>query len=121
MKQVFEQIARIPGLIAAAFVTGEGNLAGWCANGAISPKNLTFIAETCRAIFSASRGERRPASLGAVAFGNRTLVFREGKESLFLAYLDSPADEAVLSWLFDQIDPLLAAQGIHFQSVEETA
>jgi hypothetical protein len=45
-------------------------------------------------------------------FGARTLVFRGGVAALFLAYLDSPVDDAVLSWLFDQINPLLAGEGI---------
>lgn len=119
MNRAFEQIARIPGLIAAAFVSEEGKLAGWCANSAISPENLTFIAETCRSVLSATREEQRPASLGAVAFGNRTLVFREGTGGLFIAYLDSPTDEAVVSWLFEQLDPLLLPHGIHFHQVTE--
>ena len=107
-------------MIAAAFIPEDGNLAGWCANSAIPPESIGFAARTCRSILSASRGERRPASLGMVAFGSRTLVFREGmEEGLFLAYLDSPVDEDVLSWLFAQIDPLLAAEGVHFRSVEE--
>jgi hypothetical protein len=119
VNKVFEQIACIRGMVAAAFVAGDGKLAGWCANSAISPENLSFVAGTCRAILAASRGEERVASLGAVAFGDRTLVFREGTAGLFLAYLDSPTDEAVLSWLFAQVDPLLAGQGISFRSVEE--
>ncbi len=90
------------------------------ANSAIAPEDLCFVAETCRGILGASRGEGREASLGAVAFGRRTLVFREGGTGLFLCYLDSPADEEVLSWLFGRVDPLLAAEGIAFHPVEET-
>jgi hypothetical protein len=31
---------------------------------------------------------------------------------LFLVYLDSPVNEAVLKWLWEQVNPLLAAGGI---------
>ncbi len=104
----------IQGMIAAAFVSEEGKLVGWCANSAISPENLRFIGENCRVMLSANRAEQRAANLGAVAFGNRTLVFREGGGGLFLAYLDSPTNEAVLSWLFEQVEPMLAEEGIEF-------
>ncbi len=112
MNKAFEQIALIQGMIAAAFTSEEGKLLGWCANSAISPDNLSFIAETCRVILSANRAEQRPATAGVAAFGHRTLVFREGPSGLFLAYLDSPTNEAVLTWLFSQVDPLLEAEGI---------
>jgi hypothetical protein len=114
VNKAFEQIALIQGMIAAAFVSDAGKLTGWCANSAISPDNLFFIGETCRVILSANRAEQRAASLGTVAFENRTLVFREGPAGLFLAWLDSPTNEEVLSWLFEQVDPLLAEQGTTF-------
>ena len=101
-------------MIAAAFVC-EGKLSGWCANSVISSDNLCFIAETCRGILSANRAEQRPAVMGVVAFGNRTLVFREGPAGLFLAYLDSPTNDAVLAWLFEQVDPLLRSAGIKLE------
>jgi len=50
-----------------------------------------------------------------VAFGNRTLVFREGPSGLFLAYLDSPTNDAVLKWLFEQVEPLLEAEGVKLE------
>ena len=78
----------------------------------ITPDNLCFIAETCRGILSANRAEQRAAHTGVVAFGNRTLVFREGEAGLFLAYLDSPTNDAVLKWLFNQVNPLLEAEGV---------
>lgn len=99
-------------MIAAAFVSGEGKLDGWCANSVISPENLTFIAETCRGVLSANRAEQRPAETGVVAFGNKTLVFREGASGIFMAYLDSPTNDAVLKWLFDQVNPILEAEGV---------
>jgi len=102
-------------MIAAAFVTDGGKLAGWCANSVISPDNLSFIAETCRVILSANRAEQRPANVGVVAFGSRTLVFREGEQGLFMAYLDSPTNDAVLKWLFDQVLPLLESEGIKLE------
>jgi hypothetical protein len=111
----FEKIALIEGMIAAAFVTDEGKLAGWCANSVISPDNLCFIAETCRVILSANRAEQRPAHIGVVAFGSRTLVFREGEPGLFMAYLDSPTNDAVLKWLFDQVLPLLESEGVKLE------
>jgi len=114
VNRAFENISLIQGMIAAAFVDGEGKLVGWCANSAISPDNLRFIGETCRVILSANRAEQRAANLGAVAFGNRTLVFRESGAGLFLAYLDSPTNEAVLSWLFEQVEPMLGQEGITF-------
>ena len=61
------------------------------------------------------RAEQRPAHTGAAAFGNRTLIFREGSQGIFMAYLDSPTNDAVLAWLFDQIDPLLDAEGIKLE------
>ena len=115
MNKAFEKIALIEGMIAAAFVSEEGKLTGWCANSVISAENLTFIAETCRGVLSANRAEQRPAEMGVVAFGNRTLVFREGAQGLFLAYLDSPTNEAVLRWLFDQVNPLLEEAGVKLQ------
>ncbi len=102
-------------MIAAAFVADGGKLMGWCANSVISPENLSFIAETCRSVLSANRAEQRAAHTGIVAFGNKTLVFREGEPGIFMAYLDSPVDEAVLTWLFGQVDPLLAEEGIKLE------
>jgi hypothetical protein len=115
VNKAFEKIALIEGLIAAAFVSDAGKLSGWCANSVISPDNLCFIAETCRVILSANRAEQRAAHSGVVAFGNRTLVFREGEAGLFLAYLDSPTNDAVLKWLFDQVNPLLEAEGVKLE------
>ncbi len=112
MNKAFEEISLIQGMIAAAYVGDDGKLAGWCANSAISPENLLFIGETCRVVLSANRAEQRMAHIGIVAFGNRTLVFREGAAGLFLAYLDSPINDAVLEWLWAQIEPLLAAEGL---------
>ncbi len=115
MNKAFEKIALIPGMIAAAFVSADGKLAGWCANSVISPENLCFIAETCRSVLSANRAEQREAHTGIVAFGNKTLVFREGEPGLFMAYLDSPVNDAVLEWLFAQVTPLLAEEGIKLE------
>jgi hypothetical protein len=115
MNKAFEKIALIQGMIAAAFVSEEGKLAGWCANSVISPDNLCYIAETCRVILSANRAEQRPAHTGVVAFGKKTLVFREGAAGLFMAYLDSPTDDAVLDWLFGQVNPLLAEEGVKLE------
>jgi hypothetical protein len=112
VNKAFEKIALIEGMIAAAFVTDEGKLGGWCANSVITPDNLCFIAETCRSVLSANRAEQRPAETGVVAFGNKTLVFREGPPGIFMAYLDSPTNDAVLKWLFDQVNPILEAEGV---------
>ena len=121
MKEVFEEIARLPGMMAAVLIREPDELAGWCANSAISPENLRFIAATCRSIFSATADEERPSNLAAVAFGERTVVIREGGGYLFLAYLDSPTDEAVVLWLFEQVDPILALEGVFFEPMEEQA
>jgi hypothetical protein len=115
VNKAFEKIALIPGMIAAAFVADGGKLVGWCANSVISPENLGFIAETCRSVLSANRAEQRSAHTGIVAFGNKTLVFREGEPGLFMAYLDSPVDDAVLTWLFSQVTPLLAEEGVKLE------
>jgi hypothetical protein len=112
VNKAFEKIALIEGMIAAAFVSENGKLAGWCANSVISPDNLCFIAETCRTVLSANRAEQRAAETGVVAFGNKTLVFREGAMGIFMAYLDSPTNDAVLKWFFDQVNPLLEAEGV---------
>jgi hypothetical protein len=87
VNKAFEKIALIEGLVAAAFVSEEGKLCGWCANSVISPDNLSFIAVTCQGILSANRAEQR-------------------------AYLDSPTNDAVLAWLFQQVDPLLEEAGV---------
>jgi hypothetical protein len=115
VNKAFEKIALIEGMVAAAFVSEKGELSGWCANSVISPDNLRFVADTCRVVLSANRAEQRAAQTGVVAFGNRTLVFREGEPGLFMAYLDSPTNDAVLKWLFDQVDPLLAAEGVKLE------
>lgn len=115
MNKAFEHISLIQGVIAAAFISAEGKLEGWCANSAISSDKLCFIGETCQVILSANRGEQRPAHTGAAAFGNRTLIFREGPSGLFLVYLDSPVNDAVLAWLWQQVNPLLAAEGIKLE------
>ena len=112
MNKAFEKIALIEGVIAAAFVSDAGKLLGWCANSVISPENLTFIAETCRGVLSASRAEQRAAHAGIAVFGNKTLVFREGEPGIFMIYLDSPVNDQVLGWLFGQIAPLLAEEGV---------
>ena len=115
MNKAFEKIALIEGLIAAAFVSGEGKLTGWCANSVISPDNLCFIAQTCQVILSANRAEQRPAHTGVAAFGNRTLVFRQSEAGVFIAYLDSPTNDAVLKWLFGQVNPFLEEEGIKLE------
>jgi hypothetical protein len=115
VNKAFEKIALIEGMIAAALVAEGGKLRGWCANSVISPDNLCFIAETCRSVLSANRAEQRPAHTGVVAFGDRTLVFREAEPGLFLAYLDSPINDEVLAWLFEQVTPLLAEEGIKLE------
>lgn len=115
MNKAFEKIALIQGMIAAAFVTDDGRLAGWCANSAISSDNLSFVAETCRVILSANRAEQRAANMGTAAFGNSTLVFRESEAGMFIAYLDSPTNEAVLEWLWAQVNPLLEAEGLKLE------
>ena len=102
-------------MIAAAFVADGGKLIGWCANSVIPPENLCFIVETCRSVLSANRAEQRAAHTGIVCFGTKTLVFREGEPGIFMAYLDSPVDEAVLAWLFGQVNPLLAEEGIKLE------
>lgn len=112
MNKAFEQIALIQGMIAAAFVSNEGKLVHWCANSAISQENLAFIGETCRVIMSANRAEQRHANIGVASFGHRTLIFREGEAGLFLAYLDSPINDAVLEWFWLQVTPLLEEDGI---------
>jgi len=112
VNKAFEQIALIQGLIAAAFVLPDGQLAGWCANSAIAPETLAFVGATCRAALSASRAEQRAVHAGVAVFGPQTLVFRESTSGLFVAYLDSPVDDAVLAWLFDQVDPLLKSEGL---------
>ena len=115
MNKAFEKIALIEGVIAAAFVSDAGKLLGWCANSVISPGNLCFIAETCRSVLSANRAEQRDAHTGIVVFGSKTLVFREGEAGIFMAYLDSPVNEAVLAWLFGQVNPLLAEEGVKLE------
>lgn len=115
MNKAFEKIALIEGIIAAAFVSDAGKLGGWCANSVISPENLTFIAETCRSVLSANRAEQRAAHTGIVAFGRRTLVFREGEQGIFVAWLDSPVNEEVLAWFFGQVGPLLAEEGVELE------
>lgn len=112
MNKAFEQIALIEGIIAATFVSPEGKLLGWCSNSAISQEALKFVAETCRVILSANRAEQRFAETGVIAFGDRTLVFREGEVGMFMAYLDSPTNDAVLVWLWEQVNPLLDAEGV---------
>jgi hypothetical protein len=115
VNKAFEKIALVEGVIAAAFVSDAGKVVGWCANSVISPDNLCFIAETCRSVLSANRAEQRAAHTGIVAFGNRTLVFREGAPGIFIIYLDSPVNDEVLDWLFRQINPLLAEEGVKLE------
>ena len=110
--RVFEQIALIPGLSAAAYVGEDGNLKGWCANSAVSPENLGFVAETCRSLLASLQAEQFPAKLGTASFGSRTLIFQAVRPGLFMAYLDSPIDDGVLAWFFEQIEPLLAEAGV---------
>jgi len=112
VNKAFEKIALIEGIIAAAFVADGGKLLGWCANSVISPDNLAYIAETCRAVLSASRAEQRAAQTGVVNFGGKTLIFRESEPGIFIAYLNSPVDDGVLQWLFGQVTPLLAEEGV---------
>ena len=118
MNRAFEQIALIPGLSAAAHVAENGNVTGWCANIAISPAGLGFVAETCRSLLASLQAEQFPAQVGTASFGNRTLIFRAARPGLFLAYLDSPADDSVLAWLFGLVEPALASEGVVFAALE---
>ena len=74
------------------------------------------MGQTCQDLLSANRAEQRVAHTGAVAFRDRTLVFRDGELGLFLIYLDSPVNDAVLDWLFAQIEPWLEAEGLQLLS-----
>ena len=67
------------------------------------------------AVLSANRAEQRSAHTGIVAFGNKTLIFREGEPGIFMAYLNSPVDDGVMKWLFDQVNPLLAEEGLKLE------
>jgi hypothetical protein len=118
VNKAFEEIALIPGLSAAAHVGEDGHLTGWCANIAISAESLGFVAETCRGLIDSLGAEQFPARIGTAFFGERTLIFRRTRPGLFMAYLDAPADDGVLAWLFEKIEPLLAAEGVALAATE---
>lgn len=107
MKEVFEQIARIESVTAAALVTPLNRLLGWCANSAIAPEKLLVVAESCRSMLDSLRAENYETTSGYAAFHDRTLVFRLYPQGLFIIYLNSPINDEVLCWLWAQIDPLL--------------
>lgn len=108
MDKAFEQIANIEAVMAAALVSPLNQLLGWCANSAIPPEKLLAIGESCRSMLDSLRSDQYGATIGAAAFGDRTLVFRLYPRGLFLVYLNSPVNDEVLNWLWPQIDPLLA-------------
>lgn len=107
MDKAFEKISGIETLMAAAFVSPLNQMLGWCANTAIAPEKLLQIGEICRSTLGSLRADHYEARVAAIAFGKRTLVVREYSSGIFIAYLDSPVNDEVLQWLWDQVDSLL--------------
>ena len=56
--------------------------------------------------------QRETASFGMWLFLLTEIMFFGG---LFMAYLNSPTNDAVLKWLFDQVNPLLEAEGVKLE------
>lgn len=103
---------QIEGMLATAFVNFDNTLAGWAANTAINPEQLQQIAQTCAHIFQSMSSDDQTLLTGNVAFGERTLVMRQFAEGMLIIYLDSPVNNEVLVWLWDQVMPLLSEAGI---------
>ncbi|PTX99956.1 hypothetical protein DB346_19295 [Verrucomicrobia bacterium LW23] len=112
METVFEHMMQIEGTLAAAFINFDNSLAGWAANTAINPEQLQQLAQTCAHICQSMAGDGQEIITGHVAFGERTLVLRQFPEGMLILYLDSPVNDEVLLWLWEQVMPLLSEAGI---------
>lgn len=108
MDKTFEQIAGIEAVMAAALISPLNQLLGWCANTAIAPDKLLAVGEACRSLLDSLRSDQYEAKIGSAAFGSRTLVYRHYPRGVFIVYLNSPVNDEVLAWLWNQVDPLLA-------------
>ncbi len=112
MNKSFDEIAKIQNLIAAAFLNTDEKITGWCANNHFSEETLRYIGANCLAILEATNAEKQTVHTGSAAFGDTTLVFRKTPDGLFLAYLSTPVNDAILNWLLEQVGPLLERDGI---------
>jgi hypothetical protein len=106
MEKAFERIALIDSIIASALVSPTGELLGWCANSAIPSEKLSYVATSFQQIFGEMQ-EGCPTDNAVVSFGEHSLIARKLNIGVLIIYLDSQVTEAVLEWLWTQIDPLL--------------
>lgn len=111
MRETFEQIALIEGVIAAALTGGEGELLGWCATSAIPAEKLHRVALLCQETI-ALLPEDKTADVATVSFGDKTVIYRQYANAFLIVFLNSPVNQAVLDWLWSELDPLLAKKGV---------
>lgn len=112
MERTFEAISQIETLIAAALVGPQGDLLGYCANSAIDPERLKMVAQSCHSVFSTASHWSYLTDCAVAAFGDRTLIARHYPGGVFVAFLDSPVNDDVLTWFWEQVHPLLAESGL---------
>ncbi|MEM1059105.1 MAG: hypothetical protein AAGK14_07640 [Verrucomicrobiota bacterium] len=116
MEEAFKQIQLIETLVAAGWIVPDAasgdELAGWCANSPIDEDTLQQIGLTMDSVFARLRHRSYDAHSITVAFADRTVVARLYHGGIFFAWLDSPVNEAVLAWLWPQVEAALAPTGV---------
>jgi hypothetical protein len=112
MENAFDAISRIESLMAAALVDADDNLLGWCANSAIDADTLRIVCHSAATILGVLAGQPYPAHTFSAAFGDKTLIARSMPSGTFIALLDSPANDEVLVWLWNQVEPALRQAGM---------
>jgi hypothetical protein len=112
MESAFDAISRIESLMAAALTDENDHLLGWCANSAIDPDSLRVACRTASTILGVLASQPYPAHTLSAAFGDKTLIARSLPGGAFIALLDSPSNDEVLAWLWNQVEPALRGAGV---------
>jgi hypothetical protein len=107
MQALFERLAHIECLVAAAMVSPRGELLASVTNSPISREKLRFVGEICSNVMETLQLRQLEAMEGRAAFGDYTLIWRDyGGSTLFLL-LESGVNDAVVAWLWDTVRSLL--------------
>jgi len=116
MEEAFEQIQLIESLVAAGWLVPDApsgeELMGWCANSPVSEETMLQFGLTVNSVISRMRHRSYDAHTISVAFTDRTVVARIYHGGIFFIWLDSAVNDAVLEWLWPQVEGPLAEAGV---------
>ncbi len=116
MEEAFKQIQLIESVAAAGWLLPEAEsgeeLLAWCANTPVEREAISHIGLTLESVMDRMRGRDYASHTISVAFADRTVVARRYESGLFFVWLDSPVNDAVLDWLWPQVEAALATTGV---------